>query len=284
MRRLLLIPVAALAVLGAGGSVAQAATIVVGPPTIDTAITGGPLDGSVTEDETPTFSFTATKNGEPLATANFFCALDGEAPQPCASPYELPELDEEGAHTFSVAAEDPATATRDSTPATRSFVWTEEEAAEECEAGEELEDEEGEVEECEAATSEGAPPRECVLRTARARLFVYADHEKVRLVVRYTAYAPTEVDVAYRVSSAKGSAKLGEARAHFAKHGLFRATEKLGKAEMAKVHAAKHFTVQLDVPAAPSFCRRYQTRHLTARRAVHGQAVWFQSDSVFGGS
>jgi hypothetical protein len=280
MRSRLLVPIAFLVLLGTAAP-AGAITIPVGQPAIDTAITGGPLEGSTTEDETPSFSFTATSNGNPFPAAVFQCAVDGEPAEPCTSPFQLPSLEEEGEHTFSVFAEDPDSADRDPSPATRSFFFfTAEE--EECEPGEEFEGEEGNFVECEAGETGPAPPPECLLRTARARLFAYTAHEKVRLVIGYTSYAPAEVDVEYRLDSGKGSLKLGEARGHLAKRGLFHLTERLGEAEMAKVRAAKHFTVELDVAAAPSFCRRYETRQLTVKRSAHSQIVWLQSGSAFG--
>jgi hypothetical protein len=279
MRHRLPVPIALIVLLCTAAS-AQALSVV-GPPTIDTTITGGPLEGSTTEDETPTFSFSATSNGEAFPAAAFQCSLDGEPPEPCVSPFQLPPLEEEGPHTFGVYAEDPETADRDPSPATRSFFFLATE--EECESGEELEDEEGNVEECEAEEEGPAvPPAECLLRTARARVFTYTAQERVRLVIRYTSYTPAEVHVDYRLSGTRGSLELGEARGHFARRGLFHLTERLSKVEMAKVRAARRFTVDLDIPAAPSFCRRYETRHLTVRRSVHGQAVWFQSDSIFG--
>ncbi len=279
MRRLP-VPVALLALLCAAVS-AHAATIVVGPPQIDTAITGGPIEGSVTEEEQPTFSFSATSNGEALPTALFYCSVDGEPPEPCTSPFQLPALEGDGEHSFSVDAEDPATTERDPSPATRSFFFAEEDENE-CEPGEEFEDEEGDVEECEPAETGPVPPPECLLRSARARLFTSTAHERVRLMIRYTSYAPADVDIEYRLSNSKGSVKLGEAHERFAKRGVLRLTEKLSKSEMAKVRAARRITVDLDVPAAPSFCSRYESRHLTAKRAVHGQVVWLQSDSIFG--
>ena len=161
---------------------------------------------------------------------------------------------------------------------TRSFLVEFEEG--ECEEpGEELEDEEGNVEACEG---DGLPPEECLLHTARARVFTFTARDKVRLVVRYTSFTPADVVVGYRLSGGKGSLSLGEARDRFSKKGLFRVTEKLSKAEIAKVRAAKRFTVDLNIPAAPNFCRRYETRHLTIKRTVHSQVVWFQSDSIFG--
>jgi hypothetical protein len=276
----LLLPAALLLLLCAAAS-ARATTVVGGPLVVDTTITAGPAEGSVTEDERPAFAFDATADGVDLATATFHCSVDGGAVVPCASPYQLDPLEEEGRHDFSVYAEDPSTSTADPEAATRSFYL---EFEEECEEqGEELEDEEGNVEECEeAGEAGGQPPEECLLRTARARVFTFTAHDKIRLVVRYTSYAPADVIVGYRLSGGKGSLTLGEATDRFAKKGLFRLTEKLTKAQMAKVRAARRFTIDLDIPAAPSLCRRYATRHLTTKRTVHSQVVWFQSDSIFG--
>ena len=51
---------------------------------------------------------------------------------------------------------------------------------------------------------------------------------------------------------------------------------------MEKVRAAKRFTVMMSIPGTPRYCNRYDTRHLTIRKTVHSQVVWFQSDSIFG--
>jgi hypothetical protein len=281
MRRLP-VPVALLTLLCLAAP-AGAATIVAGPPEIDTAITGGPLEGQVIEDERPSFSFAATSDGEAFPGAAFYCSVDSEPAEPCTSPFQLPALEEEGEHSFGVYAEDAATTARDPSLASRSFFYFTE-AEEECRPGEEFEDEEGNVEECEAAEGGPVPPPECLLRTAGARLFANTAQERLRLVIRYTSYAPADVDVEYRLSGGRGSLKLGEARDHLAKRGLIHLTTRLSKAETARVRAARRFTVEIDIPAAPSFCRRYETRHLTTRRSAHGEVVWLQSDSVFGAS
>jgi hypothetical protein len=289
MRRLLL-PAAMLLPLLLGASAAAAATS--GPPLIDTTITSGPPEGATIEEEEPSFTFAATLDGEPFPGALFQCSLDGAPAQECESPFRLSALEVEGPHSFSVYAEDPLSLARDMTPATRGFVFVQSEAVEEeaegeCEAVEEAELEEGteeEAEECGEEDENGdAPPPECLLRSARARLYVSPAREKLRLVVRYTSYSPAEVDVEYRVGGVKGPLKLGEARTHFAKRGVFHDTERIAKAELGKVRAARRFTVELGVAGAPSHCRRYETRHLTVRRATHGEFLWLQSGSAFGG-
>jgi hypothetical protein len=249
------------------------------------------VEGATIEEEEPSFSFVATLDGAPFPGAVFHCALDGAPAQECESPFRLSALEVEGPHSFSVYAEDPLSLARDTTPATRGFVFVQSEAAEEeaedeCEAVEEAEAEEGseeEVEECDEEAGSEAPPRECLLRSASARLYVSPTHEKVRLVVRYTSYSPAEVDVEYHVGGVRGTLKLGDARTHFAKRGVFHDAEKLGRAEVGKVREARRFTVDLDVAGAPSRCRPYETRQLTVRRAAHGQFLWLQSGSAFGG-
>lgn len=80
------------------------------PP--DTLITAGPT--GVTNDSTPTFSFTATEAG-----STFECRVDSGAWGPCTSPYTTGTLTD-GSHTFEVQATDGAGNT-DATPATRTF-------------------------------------------------------------------------------------------------------------------------------------------------------------------
>lgn len=126
------------------------------------------------------------------------------------------------------------------------------------------------------------PPARCLLRSARARLFAYASRDRVRLVIRYTTFAPASVAVNFRLGGGRGAQKLGTATRRFAASGLFRVTEKLSRKKMAQVLGARRFTVTMGIAAAPQFCRRFYTRHLTVRRTVDGQTVWYQSDSAFG--
>jgi hypothetical protein len=126
-----------------------------------------------------------------------------------------------------------------------------------------------------------ALPKACVLRVARARVFVFASKQKVRLVIRYTAYRPADVTVSYALSGAKGKLALGSATSRFKKAGLFRLPEPLGKTAIGKVRAAKLFKVKFKIAGTPSSCGRYYTKRLTIPKVVSGQPVWFQSDSIF---
>lgn len=80
----------------------------------DTSITGGPTEGSVTSDPTPTFSFTSTRAG-----STFTCSVDGAAPSACSSPVTTGVL-ADGTHTFAVSA--TAGGSTDPSPALRTFV------------------------------------------------------------------------------------------------------------------------------------------------------------------
>lgn len=124
-------------------------------------------------------------------------------------------------------------------------------------------------------------PKACVLQVARARVFVFASKQKVRLVIRYKAYRPAEVTVSYALSGTKGKLTLGSATSQFKKAGVFRLPERLGKGAIGKVRAAKLFKVKFKIAGTPSSCGRYYTKSLTIPRVVSGQPVWFQSDSVF---
>jgi hypothetical protein len=260
---------------------APVAPAAVAIPALDTTITAGPDEGELIEDERPSFSFEATLASAPFPGATFRCSLDNGPAESCTSPFLTPPL-EGGAHSFSVFAEGAEHFVADPTPAQRTFSVSGFE--EDCEVFEDEEESGEEVAECEEEEAEDSrvPPEECLLRTARARLFTYSSQNRVRLVIRYTAFAPADVYVDYKLSGGKGSLKLGTAHQRFAKSGLLRVNERLTDGEMDKVRAAKRFTVLMTVPEAPRFCRRYDTRHLTIRRTVHSQAVWFQSDSIFG--
>jgi hypothetical protein len=82
------------------------------PP--DTAITAGPAEGSTTNDNTPTFSFTSTEAG-----STFQCRVDSAAFAACTTPFTTAALTD-GQHTFEVRAID-SSGNVDPTPASRTF-------------------------------------------------------------------------------------------------------------------------------------------------------------------
>jgi hypothetical protein len=125
-------------------------------------------------------------------------------------------------------------------------------------------------------------PKQCVLRVARARVFVFARREKARLVIHYTTYKPAKVTVSYALRGAAGRLAIGSATARFTTAGVFRLPVRLTKAQTRKARAAKRFAVRFKIPETPKSCGRYYAKQLTIPKRVSGQTVWFQSDSVFG--
>jgi hypothetical protein len=273
---------AALAVATALGA-SPGATRADEPPVIDTAIDAGPADASLIETDSPSFSFSATRDGAPFPGASFQCSVDEGPYQACASPLTLSGL-AEGPHSFAVFAEDREVSVADPEPARRGFLFYRLE--EECEspgppAGGDPEEEPAEgafVEEpqagCPGSGGGTLPPEECLLRTAEARVLTYTAQSRIRMVIRYMSFSPADVVVGYRLTGARGPLSLGAARPRFAGSGVFRMSERLGQPAMERVRAARRFTVTIEVPSAPCYCRRYQVTNLTVRHIVHGQVAW----------
>jgi hypothetical protein len=154
-----------------------------------------------------------------------------------------------------------------------------EEDEEEAEASEDegFEDENCGVEEDEECEDEsGGPeaPRECLLTSAQATVTVAASHNKVRLQVRYATSTPTAASVDYGVHGSKGSLYLGGEKKHLAGNGVLRLARTLTETQMAKVMAAKGFTVRLHVPAAPGYCQAFFDYQLDVRRATPSGLAW----------
>jgi hypothetical protein len=113
-------------------------------------------------------------------------------------------------------------------------------------------------------------------------VLAYDSQNRTRLVVHYNLFSPAEATVEYRLNDGRGSLSLGTARRRLADGGVIRLTKRLGDAVMERVRTARLFTVSIDISAAPRYCRRYETRRLTVRRAVRHRVVWLQAYSVFG--
>jgi ribosomal protein L12E/L44/L45/RPP1/RPP2 len=153
---------------------------------------------------------------------------------------------------------------------------------EDLEAEEEWEDEEGEEEESEdEEEDEGAGtvgplllPPECLLHTADADVAASVAHGVVQLTIHYTSYTPTNVSVNYWLKGSKGSLQLGETKRHFARKGVFHEEAHLSEHAMSKVLAARTFIVQLDIPAAPSYCAKYSTQRLSTKHVAGSHATW----------
>jgi hypothetical protein len=148
------------------------------------------------------------------------------------------------------------------------------------------EGEEGEAEECEEDDEECEEdeidgfeaPEECLLDSARATIFATPNRDKVSLQLHYTTTSPTSVAVDYGLHGSKGSLYLGGDRKLFASRGVLHLTKNLNEAQMAKVMAAKGFTVRLRVPAAPRYCSSFFDRQLNIRQATPSGLSWQQDE------
>jgi hypothetical protein len=176
---------------------------------------------------------------------SFECSLDGRPWRPCASGRDFGPV-APGDHRFQVRE---TLAGKTSAPA--SYRWTVD------------------------------LPKACVLRVARARVFAFSKRSKARLVIHYTSYRPARVRVAYALAGRKGKLTLGSAAARFRRAGVFRLPVRLKAAQLAKLRAARSFTVRFKIAGAPGSCGRYYKKRLTIPKRVSGQTVWFQSDSRF---
>jgi hypothetical protein len=147
----------------------------------------------------------------------------------------------------------------------------EEEAGfEECELSE---DEEEEICEEVEAGDEATPP-ECLLNSATATVAAIPARDTVRISVRYTSRTSAAVNVELKLRGRKGSLKLGGDQERFKRSGVFRETQQLTDPQMAKVVAAKSFTVELLAVNTPRYCHRYFDSELTVKRASGGGLTW----------
>jgi hypothetical protein len=131
-----------------------------------------------------------------------------------------------------------------------------------------------EGEECEDESGGPEAPGECLLTRAQATVAVAANHDRVRLQVRYATSTPTAASVDYGLHGSKGSLYLGGERKHLAKQGVLRLAKTLTETQMAKAMAAKGFTVRLRVPAAPGYCKAFFDYQLDVRRATPSGLSW----------
>jgi len=158
----------------------------------------------------------------------------------------------------------------------------ESEGEDEAEASEDegFEDEECEEDEeaCEEDFGPGEAPQECLLTSAQATATAAANKDKVQLRIRYTTSTPTSVTVEYGLHGGKGSLYLGSEKKHFGRRGVLRLTKVLTESQMAKAMAAKGFTVQLRVPAAPGYCKSFFDYQLDVRQATPSGLSWRPSE------
>jgi hypothetical protein len=143
------------------------------------------------------------------------------------------------------------------------------------EDGDEVEECEGDEDENECAEeAEEETGDECILKSAEATVLVLPEQAKVRLTLRYTTFFPAVVNVRYGLRGGKGRLKMGGDSRRFGHRGVFRETEELSEAEMAKTKAATEFEVDAHAVNTPGYCRRLFGRKLTARHASGGTIAW----------
>ena len=119
--------------------------------------------------------------------------------------------------------------------------------------------------------------KKCKLRYARARVFVFANQNRIRLVIRYRSAKPATVFVQFKLRTKRGKVvPLGEVRGRFRTRGLFRLPLKRTDREMRDIRNARFFVASFFVPGTPDICRRAFTRKMNNPRRISGQLVWFQ--------
>lgn len=133
---------------------------------------------------------------------------------------------------------------------------------------------EGEEEICEEVEGEVGTPPECLLNSAEATVSAVPARDTLRLSVRYTSRSPAAVKVEYWLRGGKGPLRLGEDQKRFNRQGTFRSSERLTDPQMAKVVAARNFTVELQAVNTPNYCHRYFDQKLTMKRASGGGLTW----------
>lgn len=144
------------------------------------------------------------------------------------------------------------------------------------------EEDEGEEDESESDRPGGEPPPECGLRSARAAVVADESQARLRTQLSYTSFEPVDVAIELRLNG-RGSLTLWRDHKRLRESGVVRASERLGKGQLAKVLGARNITLTIKVLDAPRSCSRYFDRHLKTRHAAGDQVTWVQSDSVFGG-
>jgi hypothetical protein len=124
-------------------------------------------------------------------------------------------------------------------------------------------------------------PSSCKLRISRARVFLFRNHPRLRLVARYRSTDPGNVEISYTAVQNGIKDRLGEVVRHFSKRGIFRLRKELTEEKADELWTTDRFIVRFKIPGEPGFCARRYRKELTVPRIVEGQRVIFQADSDF---
>jgi hypothetical protein len=133
-------------------------------------------------------------------------------------------------------------------------------------------------EECEEDGDNPEAPPECLLNSAEATVFAAANHDLVRLQVRYTATSSIRVAFEFGLHGSRGSLYLGGNSRQLSEHGVLHFSTGLTDTQMQRVLAARAFTVRMRVPAAPRYCQSLFERQLDVRRALPSGLAWEQAE------
>jgi len=161
------------------------------------------------------------------------------------------------------AAPVPATAAGPAYTAGEEEFEVEEDETEESEEGFEADGDGGWLELEDDGEEEGAPtsvlPPECLLREAKPRAVLDSTHERLRLILAFTAWNATELDARFSLKGSRGALSLKTATRHPSRVGTLRLTRGLDAQALRKAEAAHQVVVRVDVPETPPYC------HLTLR-------------------
>jgi hypothetical protein len=110
----------------------------------------------------------------------------------------------------------------------------------------------------EAAPASILPP-ECLLRAAHPRAILDPAHEKLRLVLAFKAWNPTELKATFKLKGPHGALRLEDRTRHPSRAGTLHLSRNLASRAFEKALTAHVVVVRLDVPATPPYC------HVTLR-------------------
>lgn len=162
------------------------------------------------------------------------------------------------------------------TPAGDPFAEDEEEAEEEepCEWEEDEWAWEACIEAEEAEAEAEARASECKLASAVATVSARPARKRVLLTIRYRTFSPALVNVRFGLRGNRGGLGFGAERKRFHRSGAYRDSIRVGPGQLAKVLAAREFTVQLHAVNAPRHCRPLFKLRLDRRRQTPRGPLW----------
>jgi hypothetical protein len=151
--------------------------------------------------------------------------------------------------------------------------------------GEEADEEEFEIEieECEEEAQKKSKkagvvsaPEECRVQQAESSITTLPSSDRVELTVRYLTYKPATVSLGLKLKDNKGSLKIEDTTRHLGKKGVLHITTKVSDAVMERAARAKEFSVALRAPKTPGYCGDLLEQQLQAKHPVGNARVYTQ--------